>query len=280
MAQHNHVVSVTIGCDPEIFIQDKTGKIVSAHDLLPGTKEKPFKTKYGAIQVDGVAAEINTTPTDNYMTFSQLVKSQLDDLQARLPEHKLKIQAAYSFPKAYMDKLPEEVKLLGCNPDYNAWTEKINPMPDGNATTMRTTAGHLHIGFNKSEDPMEPFHFADCCRLVRQLDYYVGVPTLLWDTDPRRRELYGKAGAFRPKTYGLEYRTPSSMWLKHQNLYHWLHQSCTQAVNGLVNGSRPYLPEKFETEARDRINAGDKAWAKKEFKQNIWPYTGLAWPEW
>lgn len=55
----------TIGCDPEIFVK-KNGRPVSAFGLVQGTKESPQKTKFGAVQVDGMALEINTNPVDLY----------------------------------------------------------------------------------------------------------------------------------------------------------------------------------------------------------------------
>jgi hypothetical protein len=45
------------------------------------------------------------------------------------------------------------------------------------------------------------------------LDLRLAVPSLIWDKDKKRRLLYGKAGCFRPKPYGMEYRTLSNAWL-------------------------------------------------------------------
>lgn len=43
---------------------------------------------------------------------------------------------------------------------------------------------------------------------------YLGIPSITKDTDKRRRSLYGKAGCFRLKPYGLEYRVLSSAMMK------------------------------------------------------------------
>ena len=34
------------------------------------------------------------------------------------------------------------------------------------------------------------------------IDAYVGLPSILYDTDAERRKLYGKAGCFRLQPYG------------------------------------------------------------------------------
>jgi hypothetical protein len=55
-------------------------------------------------------------------------------------------------------------------------------------------------------------------KVVGYLDWIVGLWTVIIDSDTARRERYGKAGAFRPKRYGLEYRVPSNFWLKSDDL--------------------------------------------------------------
>jgi hypothetical protein len=109
--------------------------------------------------------------------------------------------------------LPDEAKILGCDPDYNAYTGELNPTPDG-TRTFRTAAGHVHVGWGADIPTDNPEHLEICRNFVKQLDTTVGMLMCIIDRDPQRRELYGKAGAFRPKSYGVEYRTPSNIWLK------------------------------------------------------------------
>ena len=54
---------------------------------------------------------------------------------------------------------------------------------------------HLHLGY---ENP----NIDTSLMLVKYLDMYLGVPSVLRDTDSRRRSLYGKAGCFRLCRYG------------------------------------------------------------------------------
>ncbi len=45
------------------------------------------------------------------------------------------------------------------------------------------------------------------------MDAVLGIPAILLDDGLLRKQLYGKAGAFRPKEYGVEYRSLSNFWV-------------------------------------------------------------------
>jgi hypothetical protein len=207
----------TIGCDPELFVKDPRGRIVSAHGLIPGTKEEPFKVDGGAVQVDGMAVEINIDPVPVYNRdlFSRRVISVASQLKKMLPpRYGLVPIASHKFDDDYIGAQPEEARELGCNPDFGAWQDgSENPAPDA-SVSYRTAAGHIHIGWGKDIPVDHPDHIAICCKIVKMLDLYVGPYCSLIDEDNLRSSLYGKAGAFRPKSYGVEYRTPSNAWLR------------------------------------------------------------------
>jgi GTPase involved in cell partitioning and DNA repair len=122
------------------------------------------------------------------------------------------------------------------------------------------------------------------------MDATVGMFMTLIDTDPRRRELYGKAGAFRPKSYGVEYRTPSNLWLTHVSrrklIYHLVNTAIKMNSSGVqfqayINGSlwRPVkrLSMKSVEEAQllvqQTIDNGDKDMAKT-ILMNVLSQTG------
>lgn len=280
MPSHVQGPVITVGADPELFLANSSGEIVSAHNILPGTKEKPYPVPLGAIQVDGVAAEFNINPCKDAMTFYRTVEGVLDQLRFHHPKFTQKIQPVCVFPKEYWDKIPSDVKQLGCDPDFNAWTGQVNPPPN-DPGRMRTAAGHIHVGWTNIGNPMESSHFDDCCLVAKQMDYYMGVFTLLWDNDSRRRNVYGKAGAFRPKPYGIEYRTPSNMWLRHPKLYTWMWNSAYNAVQGLISGESPVMSEKFGNLAEKVINESQYDFVKSErFKNEIYPHMNNSWPVW
>jgi hypothetical protein len=226
-----------IGADPEVFLF-KDGEPVSAHGLIPGTKTEPFKVKSGAIQVDGTAAEFNIDPAASEEEFFHNIKTVMDELQKFVPGYEIRIQPTVEFSSEYFNSLPEESKELGCDPDFDASRDGAQNMPPDNKTTMRTGAGHVHLGFTEGADPRDKDHLMRCITLVRHLDVFLGMPSLLWDKDTKRRNMYGKAGAFRPKSYGVEYRTLSNAWLRDDELIKLVYRNSVACVESLLSGDR------------------------------------------
>jgi hypothetical protein len=205
-------IEFTFGADPEFFVA-KGGKPISAHGLIPGTKKEPFKVGYGAVQVDGMALEFNINPAKGEAGFIRNLEAVMGQILRMVPDVEYYDNPTAEFGFEYIDAQPMEAKELGCEPDFNAYTRDVNPRPDVNAP-FRTAAGHIHIGWTNGVDRLHPEHFEACCTLTKMLDLYLGVPSLLWDEDDKRRKLYGAAGAFRPTHYGMEYRTLSNRWLR------------------------------------------------------------------
>lgn len=250
-----------VGADPELFLQNpNSGAFVSAHNYVKGTKEQPFPVDKGAVQLDGTAAEFNIYPAKTANEFVGNIRT----VMARLAEmthgsgYQLVAEPVADFDPVYFDtSIPTSAKILGCDPDYDAWELRPNDPPD-QTRTFRTGAGHIHLGWGKDFDPMSPDHFQLCAEVCRQLDYYVGIWSLLWDKDNRRRELYGRAGAFRPKTYGVEYRVLSNSWLKSEMLQRWVYKAATTALHDLDDGLRY---EDFHKDlAQEIINGNDLNW--------------------
>lgn len=223
-----------IGCDPEVFVS-KGGKLISAYGLIEGDKENPVKVNRGAVQVDGMALEFNTDPASNEHEFITNVNTVMGILEKMVPGCKLEIQAVAEFGFDYIEAQPKKAKELGCNPDYDAWKVAVNPRPNGDLP-FRSAAGHLHLGFEDGA-PIDDYDYIEyCAAKVRELDFYLALPSLFYDADTKRRELYGKAGAFRPKSYGFEYRTLSNAWLKTDELKRWAFTATTTAWDKIEAG--------------------------------------------
>jgi hypothetical protein len=102
--------------------------------------------------------------------------------------------------------------------------------------------------------------FETAAKVAQQMDFFLGLPSLLLDPDEERRIMYGKAGAFRWKPYGMEYRVMSNFWLGHDSLIEWVFQNATQGVERMVNGE--FLPEIYG-DIQDVINNSDKDVARE-----------------
>lgn len=201
----------TIGADPEFFVS-RGGKPVSAYNLIPGNKKAPMKVNKGAVQVDGMALEFNIDPAATQEEFVDNLNTVMKTILAMVPGYEMYEQPVAEFGSAYIKAQPDEAKMLGCDPDFNAYTKDANPRPNAD-TPFRTASGHVHIGWTNNVDPYDPGHFEACCTLSKMLDLRLGVPSLIWDKDKKRRSLYGQPGCFRPKPYGMEYRVLSNAWL-------------------------------------------------------------------
>lgn len=225
-----------IGADPEIFVR-KNGVPVSAHGLVSGTKKEPLKTSLGAVQVDGMALEFNIDPTplEDFEGFNLKIVRTIADLRELVPDYNFNISPVQEFSPEYMEKQPEEAKELGCDPDFNAYTKAANPRPDGDRP-FRTGAGHVHIGWGADIPVDNEEHIGICADFIKMCDATIGMFMTCIDRDPRRRDLYGKAGAFRPKPYGVEYRTPSNVWIKNRDRRWLMHTFVKRAVQAMTGG--------------------------------------------
>lgn len=273
----------TIGCDPEIFLK-KNGQPFPAHGIIPGTKENPFPTTHGAVQVDGLALEFNTVPVSiqDFGSFNKGIIRQIGCLREMVKGRglNLSITSTQEFSKSVMDSLPDEAKILGCDPDWNAYTLERNPTPDltGNEG-LRSAGGHIHLGYANDIPVDNEEHIAICAEITKLLDLHVGLFMVLIDRNTKRREIYGKAGAFRPKPYGVEYRSPSSAWIKNRDYRKIVFYQVGRTVSEVRRGH--FLKDIFgaptEMGLQDIINNG----LAREARQNLlshlspwsWEYT-------
>lgn len=220
-------MALKIGADPEFFLR-KDGLFISAHGYVPGTKIEPYPLSKGAVQLDGTAVEFNVNPTSDRDEFAQNIKGTLDEIRTMIPgEISFAFIPSVVFKKGYFEKeVPDECKALGCTPDFSAQNGGGVKHAPPNNTTMRTGAGHIHIGWTNDavwdNDRGDP-HFNRCIRTTTMFDAYLKLYLPWFDRDRRRFRMYGSGGAFRPKPYGVECRSPSNAWLKHPELWPWLH---------------------------------------------------------
>lgn len=256
-------MNILIGCDPEVFVRQQ-GIFKSAHGLIPGTKKEPFKVDKGAVQVDGMALEFNIDPAASEDEFVLNVQSVFNTLALMVPEYQIVTVPVAHFDKEYLYSQPREALELGCDPDYNAWTGDANVKPDADRP-MRTASGHIHIGWTNQQDTNNMGHVGRAKDVVKQMDFFLGLPSLFWDDDKERREMYGKAGCCRYKSYGVEYRTLSNAWLRSEVLMRRVYKNAVEGVQ------RMFLNEEYlcdeNVDVQSIINNSDRKAAEQVMKK-------------
>lgn len=233
----------SLGADPEFFLS-LDGDPVSAHELVPGTKDLPFKLDNGAVQLDGTAVEFNIDPAYTAKEFEYNIHSVLSQVRKMIPiKYKFNFSPTVFYSDSYFDEqIPDGPKELGCNPDFRTKYGVANPRPhlDGKYRTMRTAAGHLHVGFVEQQvDHKNLFskeHLWDCAEVVKYLDYWYSMYKIGIEPNNERQKLYGAMGSYRPKPYGVEYRVPANSWLNYPKLWPWMFNEVERIVDGMKEG--------------------------------------------
>lgn len=209
----------TLGCDPEIFIKDGY-EYISAFGLLPGTKREPYKVEKGAVQVDGMAFEFNIDPVTTEDDFNKNITTVLAQMDGMIKKIDKKLKLAFvpfaKFAETYFKAQPEESKELGCDPDFSTLGSQQTPPPGLTKQPFRTASGHIHIGWTEDMKPFHPDHFTECQRVASSFknEDFFSPRTFL---EKKRLMYYGANGAFRPKSYGVELRSPSNRWVEKED---------------------------------------------------------------
>lgn len=247
----------TFGCDPEAFVFEGDKPVPAAWAGIPGTKEEPYEVLGGAVQVDGMAAEFNIDPVDNYEDWENNITVVIDQLKSLLPEGlELRFKSSsVVFDEDIFEKADDYSKALGCMPDVDAWTGGLNPPANPENPYLRCIGGHVHVGWTENELLSDLQHILNCQDLVKQFDWFLGGWSVLQDPDSKRRELYGKMGACRYKPYGVEYRVLSPFWVETKELRLAVWNRMNAGINAMAQMFVPEkLPKKFEEILRRGIN--------------------------
>lgn len=218
-----------IGTDPEAFVAEGPN-IVHCIDMLGGSKQAPLLVLDGGIQEDNVLFECNVDPSDDPDVFLQRLRTVLSQGRDILLQHGLRLVPGVSshiYNPEVLATFPPKAFEFGCTPDYNFMTGEENPSPSATNECLRTAGGHVHIGFDHLVEVTRDVQI----RVGQMCDYVLGLPSLLEDTDDRRRELYGRAGAGRFKPYGIEYRTLSNYWVWDDELVCLIHKRAQNAFS-------------------------------------------------
>lgn len=251
-----------LGADPELFLQDAAKNFVSSVGLIGGSKEVPKPMEIGEgffVQEDNVAVEYNIPPSGSKAAFNAAITAAMSHLSAVISQKGLLFsnESAVVFPDDQLQT--QQAQTFGCDPDFNAWRNgKPNPAPRATNKNLRTCGGHVHVGYRLETK-------ADVLNFIKHMDLFLGVPSVLLDNGELRKELYGKAGAFRFKRYGCEYRSLSNFWTLSPRLTDWVWDATDRAIDAFNQGNLDMsaMKEPILT----AINKNDKALAMNLVKE-------------
>lgn len=236
-----------IGADVEEFVV-KGGEVLSAIGLCGGDKHSPVWVNYGNIQEDNVLAEYAINPCSTEESFVEHIQGLRAELLSRLPGYSLATYATHVYERDKLIGFGNKALEFGCSAEFNAWEERLFKFSEQNLftqgvadvdiedryrvmapspyTELRTAGGHVHFSYDGCTD-------SNTLKIIRVMDYLLGCWSVFSDADRSRRELYGKAGYCRIKTYGGEYRTLSNFWISSEETIRKVFHLTELAVNSV-----------------------------------------------
>lgn len=258
----------SIGADPEVFIVNKSGHVVSMCGLVGGKKGDPLKIagQVGILE-DNILVEINFSPVTSAKAFADRATHAKTILEVWL--HEQKGMSDWSVSNKVEALVPQKIlqhataKEFGCDPDFDAYSMgSPNPKVDTKDLVVKTrewrfAGGHIHIGHTAA---VPPFVAANFC------DLFLGLKFLGADPQKIRRQYYGQAGRYRPTPYGLEYRTLSNFWMFDHDTAMCVAQSVHNMVN-FMSGNTTKVQSVYQQipwgAVKTAINTADYAAASK-----------------
>lgn len=208
---------ITVGTDIEIFGYDgNTGNLTPFTDKLGADKKNPKQIedwKHLSVQEDGIACEITFDPSSP--------KSFYKDAQTAYQKVRYWVRSNLNMDFLNFSEIdtsgypiPRKANQIGCDPDFDAYVQPVQERPKlhiEDFENYRFASGHIHLGTKGFGCADEIPNFIQ----AQFADFFIGVPLRLDSCarDQYRPKFYGLPGLYRPKPYGIEYRTPSNQWL-------------------------------------------------------------------
>lgn len=210
----------------------------------------------------------------------------------------LSFEAGLPVSEKTLEQTSEKGKLFGCDVEYIAW---LNGAPsDLNVDSnhpYRYSGGHIHIGkmghishtrtgqqlgylYDNNFQPDPAKYTSDSILddkkidLVKLNDIILGNTLVLLDQregSTLRKKHYGKAGAYRPTDYGIEYRVPSNIIINNPFYLYLAFALARDTVRIMMLGREKEFFSLFEGESLGdlilAINNNDKSLAAKNWNK-------------
>ena len=207
----------SVGADPEGFALHPEAQYVPAVVFMAdGKGEAPVHADCCCVEMVVPYAMNRTDFVTNVLTMRDEVRAMLD---------------GYGMTPVWKTTAPMNPEFLGdhrtnqagCDPDTNVYTGTAS-RPRDFPGSDRYAGGHVHVGYEGSKD-------SDGLKNVtKAFEILHGTVGALLDEDTKRRQMYGAAGAVRPKEYGVEIRSPSNWWVTSVSRIEFTYECVRKAV--------------------------------------------------
>lgn len=228
-------IDCMLGTDPEFFLVNKKGEVVGSEKLIP---KNGLKYADGEIVRDGVQVEIKPEPSYCRQVLASYIASLVGKL-AQIAELKglaISPEPGVWVSEKEMKTLSPENQVFGCSPSKNVHNSKAKIKADPTKYFFRSAGGHIHIGHREKNlrgvGNVSILYYPE--QLIPIMDIVLGNTCVLLDrheSNKERRKNYGRAGEYRIQPHGLEYRTLSNFWLRHETLMSLVVGLARQAVS-------------------------------------------------
>lgn len=246
---------VKFGCDPELFFM-KESKVYPSSFVVRGYNDDD-------VVEDGFQGELNPDEDCCREEAGKYILYALNSARslAKGAGAELSFNVGHTIDDELWSKAPTKVKRFGCNATNSVYEPKFKRVT-GLRRRFRAAGGHIHVGKLTLRDNPD--------KAVKLMDIFAGNTAVLLDRDPDnalRRKDYGRAGEYRLKSYGLEYRVLSNFWLRSYTLWSTVSGLIRNAVGVLEHGMADELISRFDMrKVRNAINENDYDLALENFK--------------
>ncbi len=218
-----------IGTDYEFGIS-KDGEPISIVGKIGGTKNEPLDIGNGcARQEDNVNAEVTQPPVNNFKDFVKYIEYGLSTIKSMVSGYDLNFNSLEIYSDEELNT--HEAQVFGCESSFDVYARGLSRPAVATNPNLRSAGFHIHFGNDKLINNNEAME-----KLVKLFDKYVTLPSMLIDPEQGRRELYGRAGEFRMKPYGLECRQLGSFFLSDFRYIEWVWEGVEKCITQFENG--------------------------------------------
>ena len=306
------VMTMTVGCDPEIFVEHANGEVFPAWEYMPSEDEArakakgwlaqtwirsnnligPYRSAYPGLHWDNPEAIYCPHHVPAYWDgaqaeFAPWAKSCLETLHfgtreglksvlayARMkdPLAKLTLRNVVELPQRVLTTADDKFIRFRCSQSFNIYDDAGEGIADAREYKYRCAGGHIHLGWKRK------LTAPGIEQIMRGLDGVlgvIGVSLAAGIDNPERRVMYGRAGEFRLPSYGIEYRVLSNFWLAHPALSMLVFDLARAIVRLSESGLFNICWVASEQEIRDVINNCDVEGARQILRRNVPVLMGL-----